>query len=66
MAEPACVIKCEHCKRQFASWIQYETAEAFYSSPLVGEYVLCTACGQQTLCTRDNMLFDGSKDATAE
>ena len=57
MAEPVCLIKCDHCKQQFSSPIQLGGARAFFTCQLVGTVVRCRKCGTMTPCNRENMYF---------
>jgi hypothetical protein len=58
MAETVCLIKCTHCKSQFPSPVQFGTAEAYFTSTLVGNEVTCSRCKKSTACNRDNMYFN--------
>ena len=53
-----CLIKCNHCKRQFRSPIQFGAAQAFFTCDLVGNEVQCTECHKMTGCNKANMYFN--------
>lgn len=63
MAEPVCLIKCNHCKRQFRSPMQFKAARPFFTSTLVGNEVQCRECGKMTRCNKENMYFN-DRDGT--
>jgi hypothetical protein len=63
MSEPVCLIKCDHCKRQFRSPIQFGRSEAFFTSALVGNQVQCCECRKMTRCNKENMYFN-ARDGT--
>ncbi len=63
MAEPVCLIKCDHCKRQFRSPLQFGAATQFFSCMLIGNQVQCAECGKMTGCDKENMYFN-DRDGT--
>ena len=56
----SCQIRCEHCKKWFPSGIQFGTAEAFFTSTLIGNLQRCPNpnCGRMTGCNKENMRFE--------
>ena len=57
MSETRCWIKCESCKRQFRSPLQFDTAKVFYSCALAGNDIECSECGAMVSCKKENMIF---------
>lgn len=60
--ETPCQIRCTVCDQWADSRVQFSTAEAFFTSALIGHSVACTWCGEDTICTIDNMRFYEQKD----
>lgn len=53
----SCQIRCQHCKDWFRSGIQFGSAEAFFTSSLIGNIQVCPFCGRDTGCNKENMRF---------
>jgi hypothetical protein len=52
---PSGEIRCEHCQQWFRSPIGFGSAEAFFSSTLIGNKAQCRHCGKMTGCNKENM-----------
>jgi hypothetical protein len=58
-----CQIRCTVCDQWADSRVQFDTAEAFFTSTLIGNTTRCSWCGEITLCTIENMRFDEQRDS---
>ncbi|MGD0056612.1 MAG: hypothetical protein ABSB83_02000 [Methanomassiliicoccales archaeon] len=57
VARTACQIRCLNCNRWIDSPIGSGTAEAFFTSSMVGTSVRCPFCKTWTSCNKENMRF---------
>jgi len=57
-----CQIRCAICDQWVDSPIQFDTAEAFFTSTLIGNTAHCSWCGETTPCNIENMRFDERRD----
>ena len=55
--ETPCQIKCNACGQWADSRVQFTKADAFFNSALIGKTVICTWCGEETVCSIENMRF---------
>ena len=63
--EGCCEIKCAICDQWANSRIQFETAEAFFTSKLAGTTIRCDWCGEITPCNIGSMRYYEQKDGMA-
>ncbi len=63
MQKPVCLIKCNHCKKQFRSPIQFDTPGPFFTSTIANNNARCRECGRMTRCNKENMYFN-DRDGT--
>jgi hypothetical protein len=57
-----CQIRCEACDQWADSRTQFPTAEAFFTSNLIGNTIKCSWCGETTRCSIERMRFDEQRD----
>jgi hypothetical protein len=54
---PLCTIVCLHCHNIFVSPMQFEDANSFFNSALIGSTLKCPFCTKSTGCNKENMRF---------
>lgn len=57
-----CEIQCVVCRQWFNSPSQFEDAETFFSSDLIGNLHQCEHCGKMTPCIKENIRFIVKKE----
>ncbi len=62
MPELRCQIRCVKCNQWVDSPEQFGTAEAFFTSTLIGKTAHCAWCGETTPCSIEDMRFDEYRD----